>query len=152
MVFRNETGAWQLKAWRNILEVTCDEMSRGRDTVKVFPGASATVQRLMNHRSPKVPDEYLCRISSEIARDPVTTPCGNLYNRVDIERWLDRNTTEPFVRTARARTLTTGDRHLTRPVVRAQSGKQLSKEQLYPNISLRQAIERFSSEHERFLP
>lgn len=39
-----------------------------------------------------------CPITCEIMKDPVTTPCGNTYERVAIEEWLSRNCAEPLTK------------------------------------------------------
>lgn len=39
-----------------------------------------------------------CPITCEIMKDPVTTPCGNTYERVAIEEWLSTNCVEPLTK------------------------------------------------------
>ncbi len=39
-----------------------------------------------------------CPITQELMRDPVKTPSGHLFERSAIERWIDRNGTNPMTR------------------------------------------------------
>ena len=43
-----------------------------------------------------VPDQYLCPITLEIMRDPVTTVDGITYERVAIADWLANKDTSPL--------------------------------------------------------
>lgn len=46
-----------------------------------------------------IPQEFLCPISHEIMRDPVTTAAGHSYDRKYIEDWLKTNDTDPLTNT-----------------------------------------------------
>lgn len=66
-------------------------------------------------------DCFLCYISFEVMVDPVITPSGHSYERAAIEAWLEGQAVDPITMAP------------------------LNKEQLIPNIGLRQAIEVWKS-------
>ena len=76
-------------------------------------------------RKREVPD-YLCgKISFELMRDPVITPSGITYDRVDIEQHLQRvGRFDPVTRTA------------------------LTIDQLTPNLAMKEVVENFIAENE----
>ncbi len=43
--------------------------------------------------------KYECGISHEIMSDPVTTECGQIYDRKNIEKWLLDHDTDPLTNT-----------------------------------------------------
>ncbi len=45
-----------------------------------------------------IPDEWYCPIGRELMTDPVIGPDGVTYERVNIERWLQTNSTSPITR------------------------------------------------------
>lgn len=45
-----------------------------------------------------VPDEYMCTISLDIMKDPVTCNNGNNFDRHVIETWLEEHNTHPLTR------------------------------------------------------
>lgn len=63
-----------------------------------------------------VPEGFVCPLTQEIMKDPVMDPEGNSYERSAIEAWLDKNQTSPITR------------------------KSLTKENLFPNRALKDAI------------
>ena len=63
------------------------------------------------------PTEYLCPITQELMRDPVSTVDGHTYERAAIERWLSQKRTSP------------------------STGAALSSTALIPNHALRKLIE-----------
>lgn len=66
-----------------------------------------------------IPDHLQCRITLELMEDPVTTDCGQTYERSAIEEHIQRNgKTDPFTRS---------------PL----------KGPLYPNVSIKKAIADF---------
>ena len=48
----------------------------------------------------EVPEEYVCPLSTEIMREPVSCPSGITYERCWIERWLETEVTCPVTRKA----------------------------------------------------
>jgi len=64
-------------------------------------------------------EAFLCPISQELMRDPVVTPYGHCYERKSIEDWLEKSNSCPL------------------------TGKKLSKEDLIPNYSMKNAIEQY---------
>ncbi|KAJ1280954.1 hypothetical protein BS78_04G271600 [Paspalum vaginatum] len=67
---------------------------------------------------PAVPSNFLCPISLDLMRDPVTAPTGITYDRGNVEEWLERG-------------------HSTCPV----SGRPLRAEDLIPNHATRRMIQ-----------
>ncbi|CAL4885279.1 unnamed protein product [Urochloa decumbens] len=67
---------------------------------------------------PAVPGHFLCPISLDMMRDPVTAPTGITYDRASVEGWLDRG-------------------HSTCPV----TGRPLRAEDLIPNHATRRMIQ-----------
>ena len=67
------------------------------------------------------PPQYICPITLEIMRDPVTTADGQAYERAAIERWLLAHDTSPL------------------------TGMRLHVKHLSPAIALRQLIASFMS-------
>ena len=63
-----------------------------------------------------LPPQFLCPITGDVMRDPVTTADGHAFERTAIERWLLTNSTSPM------------------------TGAPLSHKQLAPAIALRQLI------------
>ena len=45
-----------------------------------------------------IPDEYMCTISLDLMRDPVTCNNGNNFDRHVIETWLEEHETHPLTR------------------------------------------------------
>ena len=71
----------------------------------------------------RVPDEYICPITTEIMTDPVTTLDGFTYERAAITEWLRTKDTSP------------------------KTGATLESTTLYPNLSLRSVIRSFTEAH-----
>tara|TARA_B110001452_G_C15210605_1_gene419913 strand:+ start:177 stop:1400 length:1224 start_codon:yes stop_codon:yes gene_type:complete len=72
------------------------------------------------HAPPKIPDSYICPITSELMADPVSTADGFTYEREAILEWLrGGNTTSPI------------------------TGATLARNELIPNHALRSAIQQF---------
>jgi hypothetical protein len=69
-----------------------------------------------------IPDEFICPISLEIMKDPVICEDGNSYERKFILDWLARSKTSPITR------------------------DPLSSERIFPNESLKAAIDNWKSE------
>ncbi|VAI61007.1 unnamed protein product [Triticum turgidum subsp. durum] len=67
---------------------------------------------------PAVPTHFLCPISLDMMRDPVTAPTGITYDRESVEGWLERG-------------------HATCPV----TGRPLRLEELVPNHATRRVIQ-----------
>ncbi|CAO2047571.1 unnamed protein product [Urochloa humidicola] len=67
---------------------------------------------------PAVPGHFLCPISLDLMRDPVTAPTGITYDRASVEGWLERG-------------------HSTCPV----TGRLLRAEDLIPNHATRRMIQ-----------
>eukprot|EP00054_Salpingoeca_dolichothecata_P027154 m.197600 g.197600 ORF g.197600 m.197600 type:complete len:1101 (+) comp25879_c0_seq3:125-3427(+) len=72
------------------------------------------------------PKEYVDPISLSVMSDPVTTPTGVSYERSSIESWILQNGTDPL------------------------TSKPLKSSQLVPNLSLREAIKRWSESRKRW--
>jgi Mg-chelatase subunit ChlD len=69
------------------------------------------------------PESFLCPLTQQPMQDPVMDPEGTTYERAAIEDWLGRNPTSPITRTA------------------------MTKKDLIPNRSLREAIEEHCKTH-----
>lgn len=65
------------------------------------------------------PEHLLCPISAELFKNPVIAPSGYSYEKSHIEFWLQKNNTDPMTRS------------------------KLSKDQLYDNKSLKDAIQNY---------
>lgn len=46
-----------------------------------------------------IPSQFLCPITHEIMKDPVSDPEGNSYERIAIIKWLKQSATSPLTRT-----------------------------------------------------
>jgi hypothetical protein len=46
----------------------------------------------------KLDNIYTCSISYEKMIDPVITPAGQMYDRVNIEKWIKDHGTDPYTR------------------------------------------------------
>jgi len=68
-------------------------------------------------RGPKVPPQFLCPITGEVMREPVTTADGHAFERRAIERWLLTHSSSPM------------------------TGAPLPHKQLAPALALRQLID-----------
>ena len=68
-------------------------------------------------RVASLPPQFLCPITNELMRDPVTTADGHTFERAPIERWLRTHDTSPM------------------------TGAPLAHKQLAPAIALRQLIQ-----------
>ena len=68
----------------------------------------------------RVPDEYICPITTEIMTDPVTTLDGFTYERAAITEWLRTKDTSP------------------------KTGATLESKALIPNYNLRSIIRAFN--------
>ena len=79
--------------------------------------SSLRLGRRVLRREASLPPQFLCPITGEIMRDPVTTCDGHAFERAAIERWLQSHRTSPM------------------------TGMRLESTQLVPAISLRQLIE-----------
>ncbi|KAF8729518.1 hypothetical protein HU200_017457 [Digitaria exilis] len=73
---------------------------------------------------PAVPGHFLCPISLEMMRDPVTAPTGITYDRASVEAWLDRG-------------------HATCPV----TSRPLRADDLIPNHATRRMIQDWCVAH-----
>lgn len=71
----------------------------------------------------EAPKEYLCPMSMEIMTEPVVTPSGVTYNRPAVEEWIDEHHSDPA------------------------SKSPLLNDHLYPNLALRDMIQRWLVEH-----
>ena len=47
-------------------------------------------------RTRSLPPQFLCPITGEIMREPVTTADGHVFERTAIERWLKTHSTSPM--------------------------------------------------------
>ena len=47
-------------------------------------------------RAAKPPHEYLCPISQDLMKDPVSTSNGQCYERAEIAKWLKKHQTDPL--------------------------------------------------------
>ncbi len=47
----------------------------------------------------KILQKYKCGISHEIMSEPVSTECGQIYDRKNIEKWLIDHDTDPLTNT-----------------------------------------------------
>ena len=74
------------------------------------------------------PPSFLCPITQEIMRDPVTCADGHSYERASIERWLATHNTSP------------------------KTGAELPNQALIPNHALRNAIEEWLSANFKLVP
>ena len=86
---------------------------RTRQPPQLVPGAAAAVAT-----EPAIPSNFLCPISLEMMRDPVTAPTGITYDRDSVEGWLERG-------------------HSTCPV----TARPLRAEDLIPNHATRRMIQ-----------
>ncbi|KAE8783638.1 calcium-dependent protein kinase [Hordeum vulgare] len=70
-------------------------VARGRYTERAAAAAARTVAEIMAAMAPpaEVPSYFLCPISLELMRDPVTLPTGISYDRAAISRWLAASAT-----------------------------------------------------------
>lgn len=71
----------------------------------------------------EAPKEYLCPMSMEIMTEPVVTPSGVSYNRPAVEEWINEHHSDPA------------------------SKAPLLNDHLYPNLALRDMIQRWLVEH-----
>jgi hypothetical protein len=87
--------------------------------------------------SAEVPHYFLCPISLEVMRDPVTLPTGITYDRASIERWLFSDNDD-------------GKGHATCPVTRRALAPE--EREPTPNHTLRRLIQAWCAAHqvERF--
>jgi len=87
--------------------------------------------------SAEVPRYFLCPISLEVMRDPVTLPTGITYDRASIERWLFSDNDD-------------GKGHATCPVTRRALAPE--EREPTPNHTLRRLIQAWCAAHqvERF--
>jgi len=74
-------------------------------------------------RSESLPPQFLCPITGEVMRDPVTTSDGHAFERAAIERWLATHHTSPM------------------------TGERLAHTGLSPAIALRQLIDSSLQRH-----
>jgi len=74
------------------------------------------------------PPSFLCPISQEIMRDPVTCADGHSYERASIELWLATHNTSP------------------------KTGAELPNQALIPSHALRNAIEEWLSANFKLVP
>ncbi|CAN3372154.1 hypothetical protein DIURU_004650 [Diutina rugosa] len=72
----------------------------------------------------EVPDCFIDRITEEIFHDPVCTPSGVSYERSSLFKHIEQNGLDPLTR------------------------HKLTKDQCYPNVELRKAVEQWRKEHE----
>ncbi|KAL6912164.1 hypothetical protein ACP4OV_000969 [Aristida adscensionis] len=54
------------------------------------PPQTAALAAAAAEEPPAVPSHFLCPISLDLMRDPVTAPTGITYDRDSVERWLER--------------------------------------------------------------
>ena len=47
-------------------------------------------------RVPTLPPQFLCPITGELMREPMTTADGHVFERIAIERWLAAHSTSPM--------------------------------------------------------
>jgi len=71
----------------------------------------------------EAPKEFLCPMSMEIMTEPVVTPSGVCYNRPAVEEWINEHHSDPA------------------------SKSPLLNDHLYPNLTLRDMIQRWLVEH-----
>lgn len=64
-------------------------------------------------------DSFICPLTLELMRDPVSTVDGHTYERSAIEEWLQSNSSSP------------------------STGMELASKQLIPNLAIKQSIEEF---------
>eukprot|EP00434_Breviolum_minutum_P032940 symbB.v1.2.029141.t1/scaffold3160.1/size62170/1 len=83
------------------------------------------------------PNEYICPISQEVMKDPVTTCDGHTYDRKSIEEWLSGNNTSPI----------TGLPLLNKTLIPNHSLRKLIQEPYKPH-SLEMALEHLMTEVE----
>lgn len=76
--------------------------------------------------APEVPEQFLCPLTLDWMEDPVVTPAGHSYSRQALLEHLKTNPTDPFTR------------------------DPLTEEQLYPNRSLRDAIDNHRRHHLKY--
>ena len=76
---------------------------------------------------PEPPTSFCCPISSELMVDPVTCADGHSYDRAHIERWLSSHNTSPSTNT------------------------ELPHKDLVPNHALRNAIEDWSAQMDKYM-
>ena len=110
-------------------DLSADEIAKINDVESVYEKSINELNRLFTEndtrrRKREIPD-FLCgKISFELMTDPVITPSGITYDRSDIEQHLQR----------------VG--HFD-PVTR----KDLTIDQLIPNLAMKEVIETFVSEN-----
>lgn len=76
---------------------------------------------------PYAPDHLLCNISLDLMQDPVLAPSGYTYERANIEEWININPCDPMTR------------------------EPLTREQLYPNRALAEAIRYYRNNFQSFV-
>ncbi|KAL5207837.1 hypothetical protein ABZP36_032272 [Zizania latifolia] len=89
---------------------------RARAGVSEIP--LAVMRRPARQLTVDVPDQFLCPVSLDVMRDPVTAPTGITYDRESVEGWLERG-------------------RATCPV----TGRPLRLEELVPNHATRRMIQ-----------
>jgi hypothetical protein len=106
---------------QTIVQANIDMLENGqRPTAPPLPTTSSSSS---NPQSSE-PEEFLCPITGDIMKDPVSDNQGISYERKEIEEWLKRgNTTSPVSR------------------------QPLQLSDLRPNIALRKLIEDWQSKH-----
>lgn len=88
---------------------------------------SAIIGRVRNAEAfPFVPSQYMCTISLDWMEDPVVTPSGFSYDRVELEAWLIKDPRDP------------------------QTREPLTIDQVYTNRNLKDAIEEYRNNFLRF--
>ena len=80
--------------------------------------------RLTPHTLIHVPPSFLCPITMDLMREPVTCADGHSYERAAIERWLEKG-------------------HRTSP----STGAELPHKTLTPNHTMRKTIEEWRDQH-----
>lgn len=86
------------------------------------------VNRVRNARAlPYAPDHLLCRISLDLMQNPVVTPSGYTYDRVNIEQWVEEHASDPMTR------------------------QPLTSDQLYPNRAIHEAIMYYKNNYQSFI-
>src|SRR5689334_18332378 len=76
-------------------------------------------------RMVKVSHQFFCPITQEIMRDPVIAEDGHTYEKVVIEKWLEKSPTSPMTR------------------------QHISPAKLIPNFALKQLIDQWKDEQRR---
>ena len=77
-------------------------------------------------RAVKPPHEYLCPISQDLMKDPVSCSNGQCYERVEIAKWLKKHQTDPL------------------------SNARLKDKKLTPTVPLKKLIRQWQEEHPEY--